>query len=138
MKFLFGFELLSSILYFLLLLLISHTERLSSLWNLEHFKYLIIGFFFNKRERREKLLEQCKEILREQWLYYNMSESSWVGGGLGNSSFRKKLVFVLASWWKVSENCPKSCKAIMVIVVLSLYSEIERGKKIFFHYVLWK
>lgn len=76
MKFLFGFELLSSILYFLLLLLISHTERLSSLWNREHFKYLIIGFFFNKREKREKLLEQCKEILREQWLYYNMSESS--------------------------------------------------------------
>lgn len=76
MKFLFGFELLSSVLCFLLLLLISHTERLSSFWSLEHFKYLIIGFFFNKREKREKLLEQCKEILKEQWLYYNMPESS--------------------------------------------------------------
>lgn len=85
MKFLFGFELLSSILCFLLLLLISHTERLSSFWSLENFKYLIIAFFFNKRGRREKLLEQWKEILRERWLYYNMFESSWVGVGWGIS-----------------------------------------------------
>lgn len=56
--------------------------------------------------------------------------------GWGITVSRKKtLVFILASCWKVAENCPKSCKAIMVIVVPSFYSEIERGKKFFFHYV---
>lgn len=125
MKILFAFELRSSLLCFLLLLLISHTERLSSFWSLEHFKYLIIGFFFNKRERREKLLEQWKKNHREQWLYYNMSESSWIGGGLGNISFRtKKLIFILASLWKVAENCPKSYKAITVVAVPFLHSEV--------------
>lgn len=42
---------------------------------------------------------------------------SW--GGLGNISFREKLIFILASLWKVAENCPKSYKAIMVIAVPS-------------------
>lgn len=97
MKFLFGFEPPSSILYFLLLLLISHTERLSPFQSLEYFKYLIIGFFFNKRDRREKLhpqgaiaLLQCVRVIM-----------GW--GWAGEYQFQEeKLVFILASLWKVA------------------------------------
>ena len=135
MKILFAFELRSSLLCFLLLLLISHTERLSSFWSLEHFKYLIIGFFFNKRERREKLLEQWKKNHREQWLYYNMSESSWIGGGLGNISFRTKKTYIYLS--KFVESCRKLSQELQSYYgcgssIFTLWSLEKVKKKILF------
>lgn len=138
-KILSSFEPLYSLLCFLLLLLISPTERLSSFWSLERFKCSVIGFFFNERERREKLLEQWKERSSGSNGFITICQSHHELGVSGEYKFQEKnLVFILASLWKSCRKLSQELQSYYRNGSSSFALWNLKVKKAFFSMSLWK